>query len=234
VLIGLEAALQGGDARAAWRLFIRAAAIGALPLGGTDRMLGRLFTVALEDQSLDGAAFRELVKSLGWDRNDLGNPAVADVRERVDRRLAAEAWYDKLNAVADGVAVKTRPEAQAARVLLGRSRGRGLIGISRPTLRQLLDQLRPHQMWLNHRIPASRVATLEQRYRRREIIAAALSAACVGFLLLQGIIVLISASSSGQLQPAGGMILFLFIVFLAWGFWAVVKSLIRRWGDRPV
>ena len=234
VLIGLEAALQRVDAREAWRLYVRAAAIGALPLGGTDRMLARLFTVALEDPTFDGAAFRELARSLGWDRTDLGSPAVADVRQRVDLRLAAEAWYDKLVTIAHGISMQTRPQAQAARLLLGRIRGRGLIGISRPTLRQLLDQLAPHEMWLRDRIPASRVATLEQSYRRREIIAAALGALCVGFLLLQAVVVLISASSSRELNPAGGVVLSGFILFLAWGFWRVVKNLVRRWSDRPV
>ena len=235
VLIGLDAALQRGDARGAWRLYVRAAAIGALPLGDTDRKLARLFTVALDDPTLDGAAFREMTKSLGWDRTELGSPAVADVRQRVDLRLAAEAWYDQLVAIAEGrTAHKQRPEAQAARVLLGRIRGRGLIGVSRPMLRALLNQLKPHNMWLVGRIPTERVATLEQSYRRREIIAIALGAAFVGYLLLQAIIVLITASSSRQLQPAGGMILFIFIIFLAWGFCRVVKNLVRRWGDRPV
>jgi hypothetical protein len=234
-LIGLESALQRGDAREAWQLFVRAAAIGALPLGGTDRMLGRLFTVALEDPTLDGAAFRDMTKSLGWDRTDLASPAVADVRQRVDLRLAAEAWYDKLVAIAEGRSARPlRPQAQAARVLLGRARGWGLIGVSRPMLRQLLDQLKSHEMWLRNRIPAARVATIEQRYRRREIIAAALGAVFVGWLLLQAIVVLITASSSGQLQPAGGVMLFLFVVFVSWGFWRVVKTLVRRWGDRPV
>jgi hypothetical protein len=234
VLIGLDTALQRGDAREAWRLYVRAAAIGALPLGGTDRMLARLFTVALDDPTFDGVAFRELARSLGWDRTDLGSPAVADVRQRVDLRLSAEAWYDKLVTIAHGISVQTRPQAQAARLLLGRVRGRGLIGISRPTLRQLLDQLEPHAMWLRDRIPASRVAILERSYRRREIIAAALGAACVGFLLLQAIVVLIRAAASRELNPAGGVALAGFILFLAWGFWRVVKNLVRRWGDRPM
>jgi hypothetical protein len=234
-LVGLESALQRGDARAAWQLYLHAAAIGALPLGGTDRMLARLFTVALDDRTLDGASFRELTRSLGWDRTDLGSPAVADVRQRVDLRLAAEGWYDQLVAIAEGrTGPLQRPAAQAARVLLGRIGGRGLIGISRPALRGLLDQLKPHHIWLRDRIPVARVATLEQSYRQRELIAGTLGAVFVGWLLLQAFVVLLTAASSDRLRPGGGVVIAVFILCLAWGFWRVVKNLIRRWGDRPV
>jgi hypothetical protein len=235
LLIGLESALQRGDARAAWQLYVRAAATGALPLGGTDRMLARLFTVALDDPKFDGAAFRELTKSVGWDRPDLASAAVADVRQRVDVRLAAEDWYDRLVAIAERrLAGAQRYQARAALLLLGRIRGRGLIGITRPSLRALLDQLRLHHMWLRDRIPAEWVATLEQRYRRREIIAGSLGAVFVGWLLLQAIFVLITASASGELKPGGGVIVAGFVLCLAWGFWRVIKSLIGRWGNRPM
>jgi hypothetical protein len=127
-----------------------------------------------------------------------------------------------------------RYQARAALLLLGRIRGRGLIGITRPSLRALLDQLRLHDMWLRDRIPAEWVATLEQRYRRREIIAASLGAVFVGWLLLQAIFVLITASASGELKPGGGVIVAGFVLCLAWGFWRVIKSLIGRWGNRPM
>src|SRR6185503_8454070 len=100
-LIALEQALQRGDAREASRLYFRAAATGAVPLGDTERMQVRLFAVALDDPTFDGPAFRTLAKSLGWDRPEFDSEAGSSVRQRVSARLAAEDWYDELVALAD-------------------------------------------------------------------------------------------------------------------------------------
>jgi hypothetical protein len=101
LLIALETALQGGDARDSWQLYVRAAASGAVPLGDNERMLARLFTAALDDPSVDGATFCDLARKFGWNRASLGSLAFADVHHRVASRLAAEEWFTELVVTAE-------------------------------------------------------------------------------------------------------------------------------------
>ncbi len=192
LLIGLESALQRGDAREASRLYVRAAATGAVPLGDAERMLARLFTVALEDGTFDGAAFRDLAKSLGWDRPELGSAAVSEVRQRVAARLAAEDWYDRLVELAG---LKRwgfpRYKSRIARLMLRRIRGWGLLRIDRQALVATLDTFALHEIWLRDRIPHDWVATLWRRLWRRELIARAVPMLLLTFLLLNAALVII-------------------------------------------
>jgi hypothetical protein len=96
LLIGLEAALQRRDAAEATKLYYPASATGALPLGEAERMLARVFAVALEEPALERDAFRDLARCFGWDRPPLVGAGQSDIRERVFTRLSAEAWYDWL------------------------------------------------------------------------------------------------------------------------------------------
>jgi len=192
LLTDLESALQRGDAREAWPLYVRAAAIGAVPFGDTERMLARLFTVALEDATFDGGAFRELAKSLGWDRPELGSAVAAEVRKRVAARLAAEDWYDSLVALAG---LKRwgfpRYKSRIARLMLGRIRGRGLLRIDRQALVATLDAFALHEAWLRDRIPHAWAATLWRRLWRRELIARALPMLVLTFFLLNAALVIV-------------------------------------------
>jgi hypothetical protein len=232
LLIGLESALRRGDARAAWQLYVRAAATGAVPLGDSERMLARLFTAALDDPTFDGAAFRELAKGFGWDRPELRSEVASDVRQRVSARLAAEDWYDALVATADrrrwwfG-----RRKSRVPRLVLRRVRGRGLLRIDRQALRATLDALKPHHVWLRDRISPEWVAALERRVRRRDLIAGAVCAAFVAFLALD-VAWAVIGSALGLTEDRPVLVMLAAIalaVFLIWGLWAVAKHFIGMW-----
>jgi hypothetical protein len=236
LLIALESALQRGDARGAAQLYVRAAASGALPLGDAERALARLFAVALEDRTFDGAAFRDLAKTFGWDRPELDSPMTSEVRRRVTARLAAEAWYDKLVEVADSRRWGfRRTRSRVPRLVLGRMRGWGLMRIHRPALRITLDTLKPHEIWLRDRIPPEWVATLERRLRRRELIASGAWAIFLGFLLLDAAVVVVGGALglTKDDSTSAGLILVAFMAVLVWLLQGVVKEFIGVWRSPP-
>jgi hypothetical protein len=236
LLIALESALQRGDAREAAPLYVRAAATGALPLGDAERALARLFAVALEDRTFDGAAFRPLARSFGWDRPELDSPMTSEVRRRVTARLAAEEWYDRLVEVADSRRWGfRRTRSRVPRLVLRRMRGWGLMRIHRPALRTTLDTLKPHEIWLRDRIAPEWVATLERRLRRRELIASGAWAMFLGFLLLDAAVVVVGGAL-GLIKDDptfAVLILIAFIVVLAWLLRAVAKEFIGMWRSPP-
>jgi hypothetical protein len=233
LLIDLESALQRRDARVASQLYCRAAATGALPLGETERMLARLFTVALEDPTFDGEALRGLVQRLGWDRLELDSVAVSPVRKRIAACLAAEDWYDALVTTADRKTWRIpRYQARVARLMLKRVRGWGLFRINRPALQVRLDEYTRHELWVPDRIDPAWVATLKRRMRRREIIGSVLLTLFVGHLLLQGIVGVIAVMFKEGLSFA--TLPFVAIVaFLIWILKHLVKSFLRVWRRRP-
>jgi hypothetical protein len=232
LLIDLESALQQGRAREAAEFFMRAAATGALPLGQSERMLARLFTVALGDRDFDGSAFRDLAKSFGWERPELDSELVADVRQRVTARLAAEDWYDALVAMANGARWwRGRRKSRIARLMLRRIRGWGLLRVDREALRATLDAFKPHEAWLRERIPPGWVTTLERRMRRRELIASGWWILVLGFFLLDaawavigGMLGLVKDESTAAI-----LIMIAVMAFLAWGLGAFVKYFIGMW-----
>ncbi len=236
LLIALEAALQRGDAREAAQLYARAAATGALPLGEAERTLARLFAVALEDPTFDGAAFRALAKSFGWDRPELGSPMMSEARRRVTGRLAAEDWYDGLVANADRKRwLFGRRRSRIARLLLRRIRGWGLLRVDRAALVVTLDSLKPHEAWLRDRIPPEWVATLRRRVRRRELIASGWWTIFLGFLLLDAAFALIGGAM-GMIKDdstIAALMLIAFTAVLGWMLWAVAKQFIGMWRSPP-
>jgi hypothetical protein len=227
LMIALESALQKGDAREASQLYFRAAATGALPLGGTERMLVRLFTVALEDMRFDGAAFRALATTLGWDQPRLES-AASDVRQRVLTRLAAEDCYDNLVATAMRQNRRPRFEVRVACLILRRRGGVGLWRINRPTLRAYLDQLKPHQGWLRDRISAEWIAILENRLKRRGLIGHGLAALFIGGLLINCLVVAVVSLLSDGFTP-GLAVFTLPLALLSWLLKVIVVSFVKVW-----
>ena len=235
LLVGLESALQRRDAGAAARLYIRASATGALPLGDAERTLARLFTVALADARFERAEFSTLAKTFGWDRPQLDSAIVSDVRQRVFARLGAEDWYDDLAKVAARRLILGRKRVRAARLLLRRIRGWGLFRIDRPTLQALLDEHARHDSWLQDRITPAWVATLKQRMRRRELVANASLALFLGALLLN-VVVVVVGGAVGLLKDESTVGLFAIIpiaAVLIWFIRLLLRQIIAVWGRRP-
>jgi hypothetical protein len=232
LLIALEKALQRGEAREAAPLYFRAAATGAVPLGDTERMLVRVFAVALDDATFDGAAFRGLAKTLAWDKPRLEGAAVSDVQQRVLARLAAEDWYDGLVATAERKKRSTpRAQAKAARLILRRIGGVGLLRINRPALRAFLDQLKPHQAWLRDRITPAWTTVLERRMRRRDLIAGGLAVLFIGGFLLNAIAVGTVTAFRDGFSP-GLPLLGVLAALLAWFLKILVVGYVQRWRQR--
>jgi hypothetical protein len=235
LLIGLESALQRRDARDASQLYVRAAATGALPLGDAERMLVRLFTVALEDASFDGPAFRALAKSFGWDRPELDSATVAEVRQRVMARLAAEDWYDALVEIADRKRWWfRRHRSRVARLMLKRVRGRALLRIDRAALQATLDTFKPHELWLRDRISPEWVATLQRRLWWREWIARTVPMAMLTFLLLGAAFVIVGGLAGLIKDEAWFAIAVLIGVtaLLGWMLPAVARHFAAMWHTR--
>jgi|HubBroStandDraft_6_1064221.scaffolds.fasta_scaffold182542_1 hypothetical protein len=234
LLVGLESALQRRDAREAARLYIRASATGALPLGDAERMLARLFTVALADARFERAEFRALAATFGWDRPQLDSAVVSDVRQRVSARLAAEIWYDNLAAVAPRRLILGRKRVRVARLLLRRIRGWGLFRIDRPALRTLLDEHAHHEAWLRDRIDAAWVVTLKRRMRRRELFANASLVLFLGALLLNGVIVFVGGAL-GLLKDDSAVGFFVIVpiaAVLVWFIRLLLRNMVDIWRRR--
>jgi hypothetical protein len=232
LLIALESALLRGHAHEASQLYFRASATGALPLGNAERMLARLFAVALEDPAFDGQAFRELARCCGWDRPELDSAVVSNVRQRVSARLAAEDWYDALIALADRKNGTTRSQAIPARLMLKRIRRPGLLRVHRPALQFCLNEYKRHDIWLRDRIAPAWVAMLEARIRRRELIAGTLAVLFIGGMLLQGLVVCALETIREGFSPmllAFGLLATAF----AWIMKHMVKNLVNLWRQRP-
>jgi hypothetical protein len=235
LLIGLESALQRCDAHEATRLYFRAAATGALPLGEAERMLARLFAVALEDAAFDRGAFRELARCFGWDKPQRASEVLSDLRQRVFARLAAEDWYDALVARADRKKGTARAQVKIARLLLRRIRRPWLRGIMRPALTACLQEYRQHEIWLRDRIDPDWATRLEARVRRREIVASALITLFIGYLLLNALAVgVISVINDGlSLAFMVGVVPFgVLAAVLAWVLKRVAGHLVQVWRRR--
>jgi hypothetical protein len=219
VLIDLETALQRGDARAASQLYVRAAAVGALPLGEAERVQTRLFTVALEDRSFDGATFRDLARTCGWDKASV-DARGSDLHDRVSARLAAEDWYDGLVAQAEGTTGSARYQANVARLVLRRMRRPWLGGIRRPDLAACLQAYWPHKAWLADRIDPNWVMTLQERIVWRDAMAENRADALKVLSVMLGVLAAMFLVSQGA--PAS---LFFFVI-------VVVINLVRRASNR--
>jgi hypothetical protein len=231
LLVGLESALHRRDAQEAARLYIRASATGVLPFGNSERMLARLFNVALGDARFDPGEFCTLARAFGWDRPQLDSAVVSDVRERVFARLAAEDWYDHLSAIAASRQRLGRKWVRAARLVLGRIRGWGLFRIHRPTLQRILDEYARHETWLCDRIDNAWVATLKRRMRRRELFASAGIALFLGAIFVDGAIVSVNSSKGDSAVAFLSMIPL--GLFLLWFIRLMLRHFVDVWRRRP-
>src|SRR5262249_41256025 len=115
----LERALRRCDASAAVKLYYRANATGAVPLRGDAGLLDRVLSLAVEDRTIDDAAFREFPRALGRARPDAATEQ-SRVRRRMRARFAAADWYGDLVAAAARRNGEKRKRAKLARLILGR------------------------------------------------------------------------------------------------------------------
>jgi hypothetical protein len=227
LLITLDAALQQRDAAIATALYYRAAATGALSLQSQD-VIGRLIAVAVDDTNLSGTAFRDLIRTVGWDASWSRRRIDAELRRRVMARLAAEDWYDSLLAAAQqrkGRAARHR--AKIARLLLGRIGRYWHRGVDKTALRSWLAQYNKHAAWLEDRIDPAWPKKLEQRLRRREIFWHALYLIFVANVLIQLLVLFAASFAEGGSDYWAVTVGVAFFSLFAWIFVLLAQKLMR-------
>jgi hypothetical protein len=198
LLIALDAALRRRDATEAIALYYRAAATGALSLASAPDVMERLFGVALDDMTLDGAAFRRLVRAAGVDASRSRAPVASELHRRVLARVHAEDWFDDLLATAQQRKGRVaRRRARIARLILGRIGRYRHPRVDKAALRTWLAQYKTHAAWLGNRIDPAWVRKLEGRLRRREIFWLVCYSLLIGGLLFQFVLLSVFAVTDG-------------------------------------
>ena len=195
-----EAALGRRDATAAMTLFYSAAATGAVPLHYAPALLDRLFSLVVEDTTVERAAFRDFARTFSWDNPADESSVTSELRQRVQARLAAEDWYDSLAATAAPRAPVTRKQANVARLILGRIGRYRTPRVDSDQLKKRLDEFRMHEAWLCDRIDPAWANTLEKRWRRREIVWLVLLGLLPLIMLLNGIRLFVAEAGAGTLS----------------------------------
>jgi hypothetical protein len=226
LLDALDAALQQRDAPTALTLYYRVAATGALSLQSQD-VIGRLVAVAAEDANLSGTAFRDLIRTVGWDASWSRRRIDAALRRRVMARLAAEDWYDNLLATAQQRKGPTRHRARIAQLLLGRIGRYWHPGVDKTALRSWLAQYNTHAAWLADRINPAWPKKLEQRLRRREIFWHALYLIFVGNALVQLLVLFAASVTEGDSDYWAVTVGAAFFSLFAWIFVLLAQKLMR-------
>jgi hypothetical protein len=228
LLIALDAALRRQDAKAATTLYYRAAATGALSLESAPDVVAQLTAVAADDQRLDAATLRGLVRTLG-----LGAPAaratvLSEPQQRVLARLRAEDWYDQLLVTATqrkGRAARRR--AKIARLLLGRIGKHWHPRVNKMALKSWLDQYKVHAQWLRDRFDTSWIAELDGRLRRREMVSLSFFGVIIGLLLIQ-LVYVSGVSLTEGFDPLWPLLAGPFAAaFLLWLLWLLTTALLK-------
>ena len=220
----LDRALIGCDAPAAVKLYCRAAATGAVPLRGEPRLLERVLSLALDDKTIDDAAFREFVRAFGCDQSNFRS-AQSEIHKDVLARLAAADWYETRLAIADRRKGETRRQARLARLVLGRIGRFWMPRVDRAILKSCLVEYRSHERWLSDRVKPAWIRRLEARLRRREILATILYMVLLGGFLTNGVVQFAIEAVKGTLPIAMLPLALVFIAFLVWVLKSGVKKL---------
>jgi hypothetical protein len=199
LLIALDAALRRRDGKEATVLYYRAAATGALSLESAPDVIERLLAVAVDDPTLDAAAFRHLVRTAGVDTPRSRGRIVSELHKRVLARLRAEDWYEDLLATAKQRKGRiARRRAKIARLILQRIGRHWHPRVDKTALRSWLDQYKTHAAWLTDRIDPAWVEKLDNRLRRRELFWVACYTMLIAGLLFQLLYLLVFASTDGE------------------------------------
>jgi hypothetical protein len=200
LIVALDGALRRHDAAEATALFYRAAATGALSLDSAPGVIAHLLTVAVDDMTLDAAAFRRLARTVGVDTPQSRVPLDPALRARVLALLAAEDWYDDLSAKAKRKwrqGRTARRQGKIARLLLGRIGRYWHPRVDKTALRSWIAQYKIHKAWLGNRIDPAWISKLERRLRRREIFWLVCFILFVGSMLSQFVFLSIVAIMEG-------------------------------------
>jgi hypothetical protein len=215
--MAFDGALRRRDANEATVLYYRAAATGALSLESAPEALERLLAVAVDDMTLGAAAFRNLVRTAGLQAPQSRTPVTSEIRQRALARLAAEDWYDNLQATAQQRKGRiARRRRKIARLLLGRIGRHWHPRVDQAALRTWLAQWRTHEAWLTDRLDPAWIGTLEARLRRRDIFWTICFTLFIGGLLFQFVYVSLAAVVDGPRPPWPLLIAPFAALFLLW------------------
>jgi len=227
LLMAFDGALRRRDANEATVLYYRAAATGALSLESAPEALERLLAVAVDDMTLGATAFRNLVRTAGLQAPQSRTPVPSEIRQRVLARLAAEDWYDNLEATAQQRKGRiARRRRKIARLLLGRIGRHWHPRVDKAALPTWLAQCRTHEAWLADRLDPAWIGTLEARLRRRDIFWTICFTLFIGGLLFQFVYVSVVAVADGPEPPWPLLIAPFAALFLLWLLKLLVTQLL--------
>ena len=229
LIAALDGALQRRNTREATELYYRAAATGALSLENATDATERLLAVAVDDRSLDAAAFRHLTRTVGLAAPQFRAPVAAELRQRVFARLRAEDWYDDLLAKAGQRKGRAgRHQSKIARLLLRRIGRYWNPNVDRAALKSWIKDYESHEFWLGNRVDAAWVKTLDKRRCLGSILGIACYIAFVVALLIAFANDTVSEFGAPG-GPSGALLISPFLVlFLAWILKLLLTDLLKH------
>jgi len=157
------------------------------------------------------------VRTAGLQAPQSRTPVTSEIRQRALARLAAEDWYDNLEATAQQRKGRiARRRRKIARLLLGRIGRHWHPRVDKAALRTWLAQCRTHEAWLADRLDPAWIGTLEARLRRRDIFWTICFTLFIGGLLFQFVYVSLAAVVDGPRPPWPLLIAPFAALFLLW------------------
>jgi hypothetical protein len=229
LLVALDAALRARNTHEATALYYRAAATGALSLESAPDMVERLLAVAVDDLTLDTAAFRHLTRAVGLAAPQFRAPVAFELRQRVFARLYAEDWYEELLAKArQRKGRAARQQAKIARLLLGRIGRYRNPRVDKATLESSIAHYKIHAAWLQDRIDPARVRKIERRLGRQGVFGLVLQGLFIGSMLIPSMLMFaagfVEADDWFWALTIGAAL----VAFFLWIFMLIVKDILKR------
>jgi hypothetical protein len=229
LLVALDAALRRRNTREAMALYYRAAATGALSLESAPDATERLLAVAVDDLSLDPAAFRHLTRAVGLAAPQFRAPVAFELRQRVFARLYAEDWYEELLAKAKRRKGRAaRQQAKIARLLLGRIGRYWNPDVDRTDLDSTMAQYKIHAAWLENRIDPDWARKIERRIARQGIFRLVLHGLFIGSMLIPSMLLFAAGFIEDDDRFWALMIGAALVALFLWIFILTVKDILKR------
>jgi hypothetical protein len=177
----IVAALKRGDAASAAKLLSDAIETGTLPLADEMDLTDQLLSVTIADVTLSTKGLETLASRFNWTESDVEKAGdQADQIRRLQARIEAEAWFDRLRDLGNSPKLYLGDERVAAARILTR-KGPLLAPFSRifapnPVLREMLEEVRFYQPRIEHRLDLKRLASAHRltgrlRLNYRELMA---------------------------------------------------------------
>jgi len=189
----IAAALKRGDAASAAKLLSEAIEAGTLSLADEMDLTDQLLSVTIADTTLSTKDLEALASRFNWTESDVEKAGdQADQIRRLQARIEAEAWFDRLRDLGNSPKLYLGDERVAAARILTR-KGPLIAPFSRifapnPELREMLEEVRFYQPRIEHRLDLKRLASAHRLTGRLRLNYRELMARSVGWIGLMCVI----------------------------------------------